>query len=108
MTLSPWNSLDLNELSDLVWTTLSRAVEDSAHPWRLPALATAAADGPKVRLVVLPGITRPGFELLAFSDSRTPKIAQIEANPVGAWLFYDPRERVQVRAETELRLHLED
>lgn len=103
-----WDASSLTDLSELIWTQLVQAEGNPGHPWRLPVLATGARSHPNARVVVLRGVTRPGFELLAFSDSRTSKVAELSKNPHGVWLFYDPREQVQVRAFSEVRLHTDD
>ncbi len=105
---SPWDTSSLTELGEIIWATLVQAVGEPGHPWRLPVLATAGRSGPNARTVVLRAVTRPGFELLAFSDSRTAKVTELERDPSAVWLFYDPREQVQLRAFSEVRLHTND
>lgn len=103
-----WDSLSLPELSDRIWATLSEAAEPGPHPWRTPVLATAGRHGPGARIVVLRGVTRPGFELIAFSDARAAKVSELSTRPKAIWLFYDPIARVQLRAVSEVRLHTRD
>jgi len=105
---SPWNTGSHNELIEFIWTSLVQAEGDPGHPWRLPVLATGSRSGPNARTVVLRGVTRPGFELLAFTDSRTSKVSELNKKPQAVWLFYDARERVQVRAYSDVRLHSDD
>ncbi len=106
---TPWDTLSLSEIPELIWAGLTQAGNDPLHPWHLAVLATQGKrSGPDARIVVLRGFTRPGYELLAFSDSRTAKVEELSARPQAVWVFYDPRERVQVRAFTEARLHSND
>jgi hypothetical protein len=106
---SPWETTALGDLVELVWTGLAQAVEQPGHPWHLAVLGTQGKrTGPNARMVVLRGITRPGYELLAFSDTRTQKVQELSGQHRGVWVFYDPIERVQVRAFTETRLHSHD
>ena len=105
---SPWETLSLSALATRIWTTLAQAIDEPANPWRTPVLATSGPAGPNARTVVLRGVTRPGYELLAFSDARTAKVVELTAEPRAAWLFYDPQERVQLRAVTTVRLHTAD
>ncbi len=103
-----WDTPDLQELADRIWGTLTEATQQGAHPWRTPVLCTRDDHRPSARTVVLRGLTRPGFELIAFSDSRALKIAHLTAHPGAAWLFYDPVQQVQVRAISDVRLHVRD
>lgn len=105
---SPWDTDSLTVLGEIIWATLIQAEGEPGHPWRLPVLATTGRSGPNARTVVLRAVTRPGFELLAFSDSRTAKVTELGQDPSAVWLFYDPREQVQLRAFSEVRLHTDD
>jgi pyridoxamine 5'-phosphate oxidase len=77
-------------------------------------LATAAADGrPSARVVLLKGVDARG--LVFFTDSRSRKGRELEANPLAALLFYWGELERQVRitgaaapidpAESELYFH---
>ncbi|MBL9173556.1 MAG: pyridoxamine 5'-phosphate oxidase family protein [Verrucomicrobiales bacterium] len=103
-----WETRSVSELSDRIWHALSSATEPGPDPWRTPVLATVGTGGPSVRTVVLRAFTRPGFELIAFSDARAGKILELDRNPTAAWLFYDPTARVQLRVATRMRLHWRD
>lgn len=59
-------------------------------------LATATADGaPSARLVLLKGADRRGF--VFFTDHRSRKASELEANPRAALVFYWPELERQVR-----------
>ena len=105
---APWDVLSLPELSDRIWSALTVASQPGLHPWRTPVLATVGAHGPSVRTVVLREFNRPGFEVIAFSDARSAKVSELLDHPEAAWLFYDPIERVQLRARTAIRIHGRD
>lgn len=103
-----WDIPSLPDLANHIWSVLTEASGSGPHPWRTPVLATVGAWGPSARTVVLRGFTRPGFELIAFSDARSAKISELLGRSEAAWLFYDPTERVQLRARTEIRIHRRD
>jgi len=103
-----WSTLELDALPETLWGVLAEAARPGAHPWRTPVLATRARGGAEARIVVLRGVTLPGFELIAFSDVRSPKVAELEAHPAATWLFYDPVQKVQLRAHSEVRMHYRD
>lgn len=93
-----WETDSLEELESRLWSELGHSVADPRHPWGLPALATCDGQGPDVRTVVLREVDRTWRRLVAYSDARATKIAQLRANARTAWRFYDPRSRVQLRA----------
>ena len=105
---TPWNVDSLKPLLEYIWNALLQAEQGPLHPWHLPALVTTSQQGPDARTVVLRAVTRPGFELMAFSDRRAAKVAELERHPRAVWLFYDPQQRVQLRAYSEVRLHSGD
>jgi pyridoxamine 5'-phosphate oxidase len=60
------------------------------------ALATATRDGaPSVRMVLLKGVDQRGFSF--FTDYRSQKGVELEANPRAALVFYWPELERQVR-----------
>lgn len=104
----PWDTESLPDLLEHIWMELARIDGDRDHPWRLPVLATSGSHGANARTVVLRGVTRPGHELMAFSDRRALKVSELRHHCSAVWVFYDPNERVQLRAFTEVRVHVED
>lgn len=104
----PWDVPALPDVAERIWAGLAEAVNPGAHPWRTPVLSTLGPKGPSVRTVVLRGFTRPGFELIAFSDARAAKVEELLRGPESTWLFYNPAEHVQVRAHAKVRLHIHD
>lgn len=93
-----WQTESLGELESLIWTQLGRAVSEVRHAWSLPGLATADSAGPDVRTMVLREADRTWRRLVAYTDARSEKVAQLRADPRTAWHFYDPKERIQLRA----------
>ncbi len=103
-----WDTESLPELLEHIWLELARVDHDRDHPWRWPVLATSGARGANARVVVLRGVTRPGYELLAFSDRRASKVSELTHHRQAVWVFYDPRDRVQLRVSTDVRVHVDD
>lgn len=85
------------------WRTLVRAVADSRHAFRWPALATIAADGgPDVRTVVLRNASEALRRLELHTDARSAKLAQLAARPQAMLLFHDARRRLQLRVAVQV------
>ncbi|MEM6262083.1 MAG: pyridoxamine 5'-phosphate oxidase family protein [Bacteroidota bacterium] len=92
---SAWTTLD--ESFTYVWGLLGRATADRKHPFRTPGLATLGTEGPRVRTVVLREVDRRNYSMYVHTDTRSDKVKEIQANPHISWLFWDPREKLQVR-----------
>lgn len=88
------------------WAELHAATTDRHHPFHLGVLSTIGRDGsPESRTVVLRHADGEAGVLLCHTDARSPKVAEIEAHPAAAWVFYDPRHRVQLRVAGRARVH---
>lgn len=88
-----------------VWRLLALAPADVSHPWRLPVLGTPDDNGCDVRTLVLRQFDPAHRTLICHTDLRSPKVDQIRPALRGAWLFYDPAQRVQLRIVGPLQLH---
>lgn len=100
--------IELNEfhtLSQQLWSELEQAVTDRTHGWRTPVLATVAADGlPDARTVVLRKADRASQRFKVFTDQRSPKVAQLQANPDAQLVFWCPDRQWQLRARVTARI----
>jgi hypothetical protein len=76
---------------------LLRSNADKKHPFRYCSLSTLA-EYPETRMVVTRKVSQ-NLELTFFTDSRTPKVKQIQANNKVTALFYHPRKRLQIRVK---------
>jgi pyridoxamine 5'-phosphate oxidase len=86
------------ELVRRVWTELQRATVDRHHEWRTPVLATVDPQGvPQARTVVLRSADAGSGQLVFFTDSRSPKVAELQANPAAALVFWSRRLQWQLR-----------
>ena len=81
-----------------IWTELQRAVNDRHHEWRTPVLATVGADGlPQARTVVLRQALVKHGQLQIYTDSRSPKVADMTATPGVMLTFWSKRLGWQLR-----------
>ena len=86
------------ELVRRVWAELQRATADRHHDWRTPVLATVDPQGaPQARTVVLRSADAGSGQLVFFTDSRSPKVAELQANPAAALVFWSRRLQWQLR-----------
>ncbi len=86
-----------------LWQELQRAAGQAGHEWRTMALATVEDNVAQARTVVLREVDSAARELVFFTDARSPKVAQIQTQPVGTLLCWSSRIGWQLR----LRVHLE-
>jgi hypothetical protein len=100
---------DLDAAYDAAWRLLDDGVTNAKAPFHLPAVATIGRDGaPRVRTVVLRASARAGPWLQFHTDRRSPKVAEIAADPRVALHFYDRAAKVQLRVRARAVVHGED
>lgn len=96
----------LPAIESTLWSELQRAPRERGHPWRLAVLATTDGQAADARTVVLREVDAVRRELVFYTDSRSPKVRQMQAHPQGtlvlwsAALSWQLRLRVQLGIET--------
>jgi hypothetical protein len=87
------------QISARVWQELVRAPHDRHHDWRTPILATQGIDqsGPQARTVVLRLADASKWTLHAYTDSRSPKCSELQAQPLAQLTFWSKRLHWQLR-----------
>jgi hypothetical protein len=88
-------------IESAVWQQLVAAASDRLHGWRTMALATVREGEPEVRTVVLREADAASRQLVFFTDSRSPKVVQLQAQPRATLLLWSPPLSWQLR----LRVH---
>ncbi len=97
---------DLAAIQQACWRELAACTRDKAHAWRVLALATRDGDAADLRSVVLREVDAAAHTLVFFTDARSPKVAQISAQPQAmllAWsaaLGWQLRLRVRLAVQT--------
>jgi hypothetical protein len=87
------------EIRPQIWKELGRASLDRHHEWRTPVLASADADGlPDARTVVLRQVDAGAGLLTFYTDSRSPKVAQLQGQAQAMLVFWSARLSWQLRA----------
>ena len=94
------------DLVHRIWTELQRATVDRHHEWRSPVLATTGLDGlPQARTVVLRSADASTSQLVFFTDSRSPKAAELLAQPATTFVFWSKRLNWQLRVRAQAQVH---
>lgn len=68
------------------------------HPFKYFTLGTLSGQIPRQRTVVLRKV-QPGLNLLFYTDKRSAKVKQIQANNTVSALFYHPKNMIQLQLE---------
>jgi pyridoxamine 5'-phosphate oxidase len=98
--MTPNPSTRLNDVQSRVWQELTRAPHDRHHEWRTPVLSTQglSGSGPQARTVVLRHADAQLWLLRVFTDARSPKCAELAAQPLTQLTFWSKRLNWQLRA----------
>ncbi len=98
----------LIDLFNETWKELEDGTKKSGHPFRTCSLATSEISGGiRQRTVILRELTKKKT-LLFYTDLRSAKIEQINKNPHGSILFYNPSIQLQVFISGKINIHSED
>jgi hypothetical protein len=99
---------DLTAALEEIRARLARGAADRRSAFHTAQLATAGLDGgPRVRTVVLRGADLGAARLRIHTDRRSPKAAEIAAEPRVELHLYDPRARLQLRLRGLARVEAE-
>ena len=86
------------EIRTQIWKELGRASLDRRHEWRTPVLACTDADGlADARAVVLRQVDATAEQLTFYTDSRSPKVAQLQAQDAAVLVVWSARLSWQLR-----------
>jgi hypothetical protein len=94
----------LEEIEAATWRELALAAHTRGHPWRVAVLATRDGEGVDARSVVLREVDAAARELLIFTDARSPKAHQVQAQPEGMLVMWSEALGWQLRLRLALGL----
>jgi pyridoxamine 5'-phosphate oxidase len=86
------------------WLELGHAAHDREHPWRVMTLATVDGDRADARSVVLRDVDTERREIVFYTDARSPKVAQIHAQPQAVLVGWWPQPGWQLRLRVTLSI----
>jgi len=89
----------LEEVERTCLDALTRAALDKKSPMRWPTLVTAGLDrGAEAGIVVLRAFDREGRRASIWTDGRSAKVSELQADPSVTLLFFDKSKMMQMRA----------
>ena len=105
MSMVPLDTPPDEDLYRAVWKQLQRAAHDRHHEWRTPVMSSVNSQGaPQARTVVLREVNTATKELTFYSDSRSPKVAELQTSPQTALVFWSKRLSWQLRVSARVRV----
>ena len=96
---------DPKEIEKKIWQLLTRAVNDRNSNFRTPVFICGTDKDLDGRVVVLRKADQEHSFIQFHSDLRSAKIPKIKANPHCALLFYDKKEKIQVRIKATCEIN---
>ena len=103
-----------NQLETDIWQQLLRASVDKHHEWRSPILVTNGlktehdeSAHPEARTIILRSVNVETKTLTFYTDSRSPKVAQITANPHAILVFWSKRLNWQLRVKVIISVDMD-
>jgi pyridoxamine 5'-phosphate oxidase len=94
----------LPAVEDAIWRELGRAVRTKGHGWRVGVLATVDRGAADARSVVLRDLDLQSRALLIYTDSRSAKAQQVQAQPQGKLVLWSEVLGWQLRLSVALSL----
>ncbi len=86
------------DLPQRLWRELDQAVHQRGHAWRTPVLATTDDQGlAQARTVVLRAVDPVTAQLHIYTDRRSPKVAELLAQPLATLVFWSAELQWQLR-----------
>ena len=105
----PEHYCDLGAVQREAFSIIGRCVADRRHAFHTPVLVTHGIDGFRAaRTVVLRGFDATERVLVFHSDRRSRKVAELAAGPRIAPVFYEPKNKIQVRVDGWASVHVAD
>jgi pyridoxamine 5'-phosphate oxidase len=99
---------DLQAIEAGLWNLLLESVKSFKAPFHTGTVATVFEQRPEVRTVVLRHADVEQKKLFFHTDSRSPKVPQLQLKPQLSWLFYDKDIRMQLRLAATAVIHTND
>lgn len=97
--------MNLTTLPQAIWQELVLAVRDRQHAWRTPVLASVDSKGfPQARTVVLRNVDSDSQTLQFFTDSRSPKVTQLNTSSQAQLVFWSKALNWQLRVSAQITI----
>tara|TARA_B100000029_G_scaffold210945_1_gene208741 strand:- start:560 stop:1159 length:600 start_codon:yes stop_codon:yes gene_type:complete len=96
---------DLAEIQNKYWSMLDDAVTNRSSSFRIPVFMCGYQDEVDGRIVVLRKSDRQSNLLQFHTDLRSPKVDILKKNNKASLLFYDKKEKIQLRVKVDCEIN---
>lgn len=99
---------ELQEILTNAWQLIVRGAADKKSPLRTPVIGTIGENATELRTVVLRKVWSKDRKIHIHTDIRSPKITELQANPILSFLFYHPKKQIQIRLKAQTNILNQD
>lgn len=99
---------DLNKVYEKIWYLIKKGLDNRDDPFHIPVFISSLNKEPNGRIIVLRGFDEQKKSLWFHSDIRSNKINILKKNPKSLFLFYDKKEKIQLRVSAKTKIHYQD
>ena len=96
---------DFKEIKKKIWSMLDDAVTNRSSPFRIPVFICGEQTDFDGRIIVLRKSDQTNSLVQFHSDIRSDKIEKLKNNKNAVMLFYDKKEKIQLRIKVECTVH---
>jgi len=101
-----YNSLDKTYIKIL--DLLENGLLNRDSSFHIPVVISGENNNFDGRIVVLRGFDKTKKSLFFHSDIRSKKIKKFQINPKAYFLFYDKKEKIQLRVSSNIKIHYQN
>ena len=101
-----YNSLD--KIYIKIWDLLEKGLLNRDSSFHIPVVICGQSNNFDGRIVVLRGFDKINKSLFFHSDIRSNKIKKFKMNPKASFLFYDKKEKIQLRVSSNIKIHYQN
>jgi len=101
-----YNSLD--KTYSKIWNLLKAGLKNRNAPFHIPVFINGYEKNFDARIVVLRGVDEKEKKIWFHSDIRSNKIKILKLNPNATLLFYDKKEKVQLRVKGPTKVNYQN
>ena len=101
-----YNSLD--KIYEKILNLLDAGLSNRDNPFHIPIFICGDKKSFDGRIIVLRGFDKKNKNLYFHTDIRSHKIKILKSNPSAKFLFYDKKEKIQLRVSCETKIHYQN
>ena len=101
-----YNNLD--KTHDKIWSLLDKGFLNRDDSFHIPVFICGDESNFGGRIVVLRGLDKKNKIITFHSDIRSNKIFILKSKPQGSFLFYDKKEKIQLRILCSIKIHYQN